>query len=293
MSLINNDHCPDKKFWRCKRCKKELSIRKDSLFFGSHIKISIVLELLYWWCSKMSVTQAAKECDCNKETAVEYYKIFRSICVEMSMGGPRIGGPGTIVEIDEMKLGKRKFHRGKRVEGQWCFGGILRRDDPDDPIQCFVIPVEEIFVRFSRPVVRIGEKTVRLDMTPTQSCPTPLLYPVAYTVPFCARIPVVPHPLQVILIFEPGIICVGESLRLLSPTPRLPVLKGHPQEYRLPSLMVIVAPHWARDIWTIVPFGKFGTRYGYGDAVARFPNAFLKGDEHLVIVVLCQDSKKK
>jgi transposase-like protein len=120
MSLINNDHCPDKKFWRCKRCKKELSIRKDSLFFGSHIKISIVLELLYWWCSKMSVTQAAKECDCNKETAVEYYKIFRSICVEMSMGGPRIGGPGTIVEINEMKLGKRKFHRGKRVEGQWC-----------------------------------------------------------------------------------------------------------------------------------------------------------------------------
>jgi len=42
-----------------------------------------------------------------------------------------------------MKLGKRKYNRGKRVEGQWCFGGILKRENKDDPIQCFIIPVED------------------------------------------------------------------------------------------------------------------------------------------------------
>lgn len=35
-----------------------------------------------------------------------------------------IGGPGKIVQIDESKIGKRKYHKGHRVEGQWVFGGI-------------------------------------------------------------------------------------------------------------------------------------------------------------------------
>jgi len=30
------------------------------------------------------------------------------------------------VEIDESKFGKRKYHRGHRVEGAWVFGGYER-----------------------------------------------------------------------------------------------------------------------------------------------------------------------
>lgn len=37
-----------------------------------------------------------------------------------------IGGPGRIVEIDEAKFGRRKYHRGRFIEGQWLFGGIER-----------------------------------------------------------------------------------------------------------------------------------------------------------------------
>jgi len=36
----------------------------------------------------------------------------------------KLGGSGKIVEIDESKIGKRKYHRGQVVEGQWVFGGI-------------------------------------------------------------------------------------------------------------------------------------------------------------------------
>jgi hypothetical protein len=31
-----------------------------------------------------------------------------------------------IVEVDESKFGKRKYHRGHRVEGVWVIGGVER-----------------------------------------------------------------------------------------------------------------------------------------------------------------------
>jgi hypothetical protein len=37
-----------------------------------------------------------------------------------------IGGDNIVVEIDGSKLGKRKYHRGHRVEGVWVVGGIER-----------------------------------------------------------------------------------------------------------------------------------------------------------------------
>lgn len=40
------------------------------------------------------------------------------------------------VEIDEAKFGKRKYNRGRRVEGQWVFGGIERGGRG-----CFLVPV--------------------------------------------------------------------------------------------------------------------------------------------------------
>ena len=35
-----------------------------------------------------------------------------------------IGGQGKIVKIDESKFGKRKYNKGRLVEGQWVLGGI-------------------------------------------------------------------------------------------------------------------------------------------------------------------------
>lgn len=37
-----------------------------------------------------------------------------------------LGGLGRTVEIDESKFGRRKYNRGKHVEGQWVFGLIER-----------------------------------------------------------------------------------------------------------------------------------------------------------------------
>jgi len=37
-----------------------------------------------------------------------------------------LGGEGSTVEIDEAKIGKQKFQKGRLVTGQWVFGGYER-----------------------------------------------------------------------------------------------------------------------------------------------------------------------
>jgi transposase-like protein len=49
-----------------------------------------------------------------------------------------IGGPNRIVEIDESKFGRRKYHRGHPLQVQWVFGGIERGSG-----RLFLVPVPD------------------------------------------------------------------------------------------------------------------------------------------------------
>ncbi|KAF0763162.1 Myb DNA-bind 2 domain-containing protein [Aphis craccivora] len=42
------------------------------------------------------------------------------------------------LNFDESKFGRRKYHRGHHVEGQWVFGGVERETG-----RCFLVPVEK------------------------------------------------------------------------------------------------------------------------------------------------------
>ena len=58
----------------------------------------------------------------------------REVCeVALFERREKIGGPGKLVQIDESKIGKRKYHRGHVVEGQWVFGGI-----EEESRKCFI-----------------------------------------------------------------------------------------------------------------------------------------------------------
>ena len=48
-------------------------------------------------------------------------------------GKEKTGGPGKFVQINESKIGKRKYHGGHVVKGRWVFGGI-----DEDSRKCFV-----------------------------------------------------------------------------------------------------------------------------------------------------------
>ena len=50
--------------------------------------------------------------------------------------GP-IGGPGHVIQVDEMKLGRRKFNKGRLVEGNWLLGLI---DEDTNEIRLEICP---------------------------------------------------------------------------------------------------------------------------------------------------------
>lgn len=39
-----------------------------------------------------------------------------------------IGGNGAIVEVEEKKLGKRKYNKEHKLDGVWIIGGVQRTD---------------------------------------------------------------------------------------------------------------------------------------------------------------------
>jgi len=84
-----------------------------------------------------SVADAARILSMNEKTVRSLYKAIRQCMVEdLLENGPtrKIGGRGHIVEIDESKFGKRKYHRGRRVIGKWIVGRYCRTTG-----ECFLV----------------------------------------------------------------------------------------------------------------------------------------------------------
>ena len=57
------------------------------------------------------------------------FKEIRELIAEDITTYKILGGPGTIVAIDEAKFGKRKYSRGRLVEGSWVIGGVQRQSN--------------------------------------------------------------------------------------------------------------------------------------------------------------------
>ncbi|KAG0973249.1 hypothetical protein G6F29_012958 [Rhizopus arrhizus] len=57
---------------------------------------------------------------------------------DVQVGGVNSDGQPIIVEIDESKFGKRKYNKGKRVDGVWVVGGVERT--PERKVFLLTVP---------------------------------------------------------------------------------------------------------------------------------------------------------
>ena len=108
-------------------CRKELSLRKFTIFFGSALESRSILRLGYFWLIKAPPSISCIATGLSDKTVGIYYKHFRTLVSgSLEEKFQFIGGRGIIVEIDESKMGKRKYQRGHHVEGVWILGGVER-----------------------------------------------------------------------------------------------------------------------------------------------------------------------
>src|SRR5271167_4007277 len=63
----------------------------------------------------------------SKNTVNHFLQYYRElVACTLDTNDTMIGGPGIIIKVDESKFGKRKYHRGHRVDGVWVIGGVER-----------------------------------------------------------------------------------------------------------------------------------------------------------------------
>ena len=107
LSLIRRSDIADGWTWRCslRGCRTKVSIRKDSFFSQSKLRLTTWIKLMYLWTSDIPVTKVRCHLDdgeCSTTTAVDAYYLIRDIYTGKLLASPvLLGGPGIVVQIDE------------------------------------------------------------------------------------------------------------------------------------------------------------------------------------------------
>lgn len=110
-----------------------------------------IVKLTYYWVYDLPNDFISRELRIGSDhTVVDWKNFSREVCLSiLKLDNEKIGGPGRTVEIDESKFGKRKYHRGKRVDGVWVFGGIERETK-----KCFFEVVEDRSANTLIPIIK-------------------------------------------------------------------------------------------------------------------------------------------
>lgn len=130
-------------------CDASVSLRKGTFFDHSHLHMHQILAFASLWVRGGPLKIISEELEMSLAAAVDWASFCREVVLDKYVNYPtKLGGEGKIVEIDESKFGKRKYHRGHRVEGQWVFGGYERETG-----KVFMIPVEDRSAETLLPII--------------------------------------------------------------------------------------------------------------------------------------------
>lgn len=117
----------DNRRFRCQRanCGINRSRKINTFFYGSKLLCCQIMHLGYLWLNKNTQIQSINQTGHSSKIITKFYSHFRTLVSTMlDEDNTLIGGKDIVVEIDETKLGKRKYHRGHRVEGVWLLVGV-------------------------------------------------------------------------------------------------------------------------------------------------------------------------
>ena len=121
--------CPESKYregccWNC--CNKNVGLRVGSVLENRKLSYRQFVDILSEFSRDSTVKTAAENTGLSQKCVRSIFSEIREQIAEDITTCDKIGGPGTIVEIDEAKFGKRKYNRGRIVDGSWVLGGVQR-----------------------------------------------------------------------------------------------------------------------------------------------------------------------
>lgn len=134
-----------------RRHNTEVSIRKGSRFDNSKMTLKEILKLTCWWCQDFDQAQLKHKLGLAESTGGLGQLLSRSLRNHSTKKSEKLVGNGKVVQIDEIKFGKRKYLCGHHVEGHWVFGGI-----EDDGKKCFLVAVEKREEQTLLPIIQNG-----------------------------------------------------------------------------------------------------------------------------------------
>lgn len=117
----------NKLYYRCSKCKSDKSIYSGTFLYNSKKEITEIVDLIYFWSINVLQITCRKEINSKSmDTSQNWYDLLRLFCVKYMLknNSGKIGGVGSVVEIDECKFSKRKFNFGRTVRSAWVVGGI-------------------------------------------------------------------------------------------------------------------------------------------------------------------------
>ena len=111
--------------WRCRksvakvRCRGTVSIRHGSWFQLSNLTLLELIVITYAILRRDSDCQIESEFNLSDRTVADWGMFCSETMLEFLKGSSqKIGGPNKIAEIDDSKIGRRKYNRGHPVTFQ-------------------------------------------------------------------------------------------------------------------------------------------------------------------------------
>jgi transposase-like protein len=142
MSYIKRNSNVDGYCWYCNQCRAYSTLRKDSVFENCRLNGKTILKIMAKYINNYEYVQIAYDLNTTRQTVSDYCELFREAVFysyetnRELIGGVDENGSGKIVEIDESLFFKRKYNRGRIINGQWYIGGIERGSR-----KSFIVPV--------------------------------------------------------------------------------------------------------------------------------------------------------
>jgi len=119
--------------WYCPRCDGREAVFKRSIFEQLKLPLGRALMAIHCFAWGQTYEQTKLACQLTAEqeklsdhTVGDWFRKLRDRLIDYAAedAGCKIGGQGMIVQVDEALIGRRKYNRGRVIEGTWVVGLI-------------------------------------------------------------------------------------------------------------------------------------------------------------------------